>query len=80
MQALLAIKAHKARCIKILTVARKAIEEEADNLVEAFTTFGIQLAADDLTSKNNHQQQSELDQSPGEPFTPSPPFQAKKGK
>jgi hypothetical protein len=53
MQALLAIKAHKTRCIKILTGARKAIEEEADKLVEVFTSLGVDSRSDNLAADNN---------------------------
>jgi hypothetical protein len=74
MEALLAVKAHKARCLKILAVARKALEDEADKLMDQFRVIGV-------TGKVPHSiptipdpdfQQAELQISPGQPFTPSP--------
>jgi hypothetical protein len=41
MRILLAAKAYKARCLKILTLARKSIEEESDRLLETFTKITL---------------------------------------
>jgi hypothetical protein len=62
---MLAAKAHKARCIKILATARKAIEEESEKLVGTFTKISMGLSP-------SPQQNSE-------PFTPSPTLQAPGG-
>jgi hypothetical protein len=66
VELMLAAKAHKARCIKILATARKAIEEESEKLVGTFTKISMGLS-------NSPQQNSE-------PFTPSPTLQAPGGQ
>jgi hypothetical protein len=66
LELLLAAKAHKARCIKILATARKAIEEESEKLVGTFTKISMGL------SPSPHQN--------SEPFTPSPTLQAPGGQ
>jgi hypothetical protein len=74
MEALLAVKAHKARCLKILAVARKALEDEADKLIEHFSVIGVKGKAPYSvnTVPERDDQQAELQISPGQPFTPSP--------
>jgi hypothetical protein len=74
MQALIAVKAHKARCLKILTLARKSLEAEADKLLEIFSNMGMTQPKDfsGISLVRNSVHQTTLDNSPGEPFTPSP--------
>jgi hypothetical protein len=69
MQALLAVKAHKARCIKILTQARKSLEEETDKLVDMFEKMK---ATSNNTCVSSTEEQAELEIDQEEPFTPSP--------
>jgi hypothetical protein len=67
MQAIIAVKAHNARCIKILTLARRSIEEETDKLVQAISTLNFD------NQGNGNEQATEISNSPGEvSFTPSP--------
>jgi hypothetical protein len=74
MEALLAVKAHKARCLKILTVARKALEDETDKLIDRISVLGVTgKVSHTITTVSVHdEQQAELQISPGQPFTPSP--------
>jgi DNA-binding winged helix-turn-helix (wHTH) protein len=74
MKALLAVKAHKARCLKILAVARKALEAESDKLIHTFSEMGVSVKAPHsaTTSFTAAEQPAELQTSPGQPSTLSP--------
>jgi hypothetical protein len=43
---LVAAKAHKARCLKILMIARKSIEDESEKLIEELNKIRIHIEAD----------------------------------
>jgi hypothetical protein len=82
MQALLAVKAHKARCLKVLAVARKALDEETDKLIATFSKMGAahELLQQATLVSSVSDKQSELQISPGQPFTPSPTTPSSSGK
>jgi hypothetical protein len=74
MQAIIAIKAHRARCLKIITLARKSLEEETDKLVETFTKMSAVRVHSTTKPPAEEiiEEQTTLPSSPGQPFTPSP--------
>jgi hypothetical protein len=74
MQMFLAAKAHKARCLKILTTARKAIEEESEKLATTFWQISMH------KQPNIDIKPQESGPLSGEPFTPSPTLPGPTGK
>lgn len=46
MKMILAAKAHKAKCLKILTQARQSIEEESEKLLDAFSKISLEYSSD----------------------------------
>ena len=50
---ILAAKVHKAKCLKILTLARQAIEEESDKLIDSFSKIAMDYATDVAETKTS---------------------------
>jgi hypothetical protein len=71
---MIAVKAHKARCLKILTVAKKAIEEETDRMVKVFADidFGHKHEQTPRRADSTGAEAVAISISPGNPFTPPP--------
>jgi hypothetical protein len=71
---MIAVKAHKARCLKILTVAKKAIEEETDRMVKVFAEidFGHKPEQTPRRENSSRAEAIAIAYSPGNPFTPPP--------
>jgi hypothetical protein len=76
---MIAVKAHKARCLKILTVAKKAIEEETDRMVKVLAEidFGPKQVQTPGRANSTRTEAIAIDNSPGNPFTPPPPTTGK---
>jgi hypothetical protein len=73
-QVLIALKAHKARCLKILTVTKKAIEEETDKMEKVFAEidFGHKQGQTHRRANSTIAEAIAIANSPGNPFTPPP--------
>jgi hypothetical protein len=71
---MIAVKAHKARCLKILTVAKKAIEEETDRMVKVLAEidFGHKREQTPRRADSTRAEVAAIANSPGNPFTPPP--------
>jgi hypothetical protein len=69
MKMILAVKAHKAKCLKILTLARQSLEEESDKLLDTLSKISLDFASDEVVVNTT---------SPGQPCTPSPTDQGRR--
>jgi hypothetical protein len=71
---MIAVKAHKARCLKILTVAKKAIEKEIDRMVKVLAEidFGQKHEQTLRRADSTRAEAIAIANSPGNPFTPPP--------
>jgi hypothetical protein len=71
MKMILAVKAHKAKCLKILTLSRQSLEEESDKLLDTLSKISLDFASAEVVVNTT---------SPVQPCTPSPIDQGRTGQ